>query len=181
MDGRRGGTARMRHAALAAAAVAAVIAGWHVHAQSVDLMAVNQASDWAAGCGTDSTGVRFCAVQKSSGSRALGYVLELRNGGVDRRIRISVDSVLIDPESPVIVQVDENEPLIWPVSYQIISDNVVSLAGHPIDVLLQELGTGHTVLVTVPQKTGEPINFELPLDGFSEAIRALEETGVSPD
>lgn len=179
MNGRRAGAGGARLAALAAAVAAVGLVGWRVDAQSLDLTAVNQGSDWAAGCGTDSSGVAYCAIQKSNGSRALGYVLEQRNGAIQRNIRISVDSVLIDAERPVTIQVDENDPLNWPVGDAIIDGSVISLTGEPIDVLLQELGTGYTVAVTVAQKTGEPISFELPLDGFNEAIAALEQAGVT--
>ena len=179
MDGRRTGTRIGRLAAITASVAVAVLVGWRVDAQSLDLSSVNAGSDWAAGCGTDTFGISYCAVQKSNGSRALGYVLQQREDGVSRQIRIAVDSVLIDAESPVTIQIDENEPLIWPVGYEIIDNNVISLNGQAIDALLQELGTGDMVSVTVLQKTGEPINFELKLDGFNEAITALEQAGTS--
>ncbi|MEZ5666693.1 MAG: invasion associated locus B family protein [Alphaproteobacteria bacterium] len=160
----------------ALAALLLTVAGSVAPAQSVDLSSVNEASDWAAGCGTDEFGVDFCAVQKSNGPQALGYVLQQRDDGLARQIRIAVNSTFIDAESPITIQVDENDPLVWTVGYKIIDGHVISLNGQTIDSLLSELETGEAVTVTVFQKTGEPLSFELALDGFNEAIHALEQT-----
>ena len=173
MNGRRFGAGLARCTLLAAG-----IAWCQAEAQSLDLSIVNEGNDWAAGCGTDEFGLNFCAVQKSNGPQALGYVLVEREDGVARQIRIAVNSNLIDAESPVTIQVDENEPLIWPVGYKIIDSHVISLSGQDIALLLNELETGESVSVTVVQKTGEPITFELALDGFTDAIAALEQTQV---
>ncbi|MGF1623709.1 MAG: invasion associated locus B family protein [Alphaproteobacteria bacterium] len=164
---------------VAVAAALAVTAVTQTNAQSPDLSVVNQDSNWAAGCGTDTFGIDYCAVQKSNGSRALGYVLERRQGGVDREVRISIDSILIDTVSPVTIQIDDNEPMVWTTGYEVINGNVISVSGESIEPLLRELSTGASVIVTVFQKTGEPISFELPLDGFSQAIEALERTAGS--
>lgn len=173
MVGRRLG-ARLAHVALLTVGIAWCQAG----AQSLDLSAVNQDTDWAAGCGTDAFGVYFCAVQKSNGPQGLGYVLTQREGGVSRQIRVVVNSNLIDAESPVTIQVDENEPLIWPVGYRVIGSQVISLSGDAIVALLRELETGESVTVTVVQKTGEALSFELSLEGFNDAITALEQTQI---
>ena len=157
-------------------AIGSCLVSGQVLAQSIDLNRVNEHSDWAAGCGTDEFGIPFCAIQKSNGPRALGYVLQERDDGIARHIRIAMDSIFIDAERPVTIQVDENEPLVWNVGYKIIDSHVISLNGQTIGSLLEELEAGEAVTITVSQKTGDPISFELALDGFNEAITALERT-----
>ena len=140
----------------------------------IELSRVNEGNDWAAGCDTDSSGTEYCAIQKSNGPQALGYVVMHRADGAARQIRISVNSMLIDAAQPVTIQVDDNEPLVWDVGYRVIERNLITLIGQEMDALIQQLQTGVRVVVTVVQKTGDPIMFELALDGFSDAIAALE-------
>lgn len=173
-----GWRARAGSVRFAIAAIAAAVLGAQSSAQSQDLSAVNEAHDWAAGCGTDEFGINFCAVQKSNGPQALGYVMQQREDGIARQIRISANTMFIDAEGPVTIQVDDNEPLVWNIGFKLLNNQVISLDGQSINELLLELETGQTVTVTLTQKTGEQVSFELELDGFTEAIAALEQTSA---
>lgn len=147
----------------------------------IELSRVNEDSDWAAGCDIDSFGNEYCAVQKSNGPQALGYVVMRQSDGVARQIRISVNSMLIDAASPVTIQVDQNPPLVWEVGYRVIERNMISLIGQNMDALIEQLQTGERVMVTVVQKTGDAIMFELSLEGFNDAIAALERTTAAAE
>ena len=158
----------------------AALAAWPALAlaqtPAIELSRVNEGNDWAAGCDIDSRGDEYCAVQKSNGPQALGYVVLRRDDGIARQIRISVDSLLIDATQPVTLQIDENEPLVWDVGYRVIERNLITLIGQDMDALIEQLSTGERVVITVVQKTGDSVMFELTLDGFNEAIAALERT-----